>query len=517
MFHAALCEIDLSLGVKNPLSMTRLRRHSVSRGARLRDDRIAEQAATIAAQAAMIAKLAAQVEALLARVTKLEEQARRSSRNSSQPPSSDGPGAPPARTKVPTGRKPGAQEGHDKHERPLIPSDKVNKRVELRPKRCRACSAALSGDDPSPRRHQVFELPRIEPIVEEYVLHSLDCACGVRTTATLPAGVPTGAFGPSVVAMAATLMGVYRLSKRAVPELMRDVFGLSISLGAVVGCQRIASAALAAPLEEARAFVVEQPVKYADETSWREARGKAWLWTVVTATVTVFMIHRRRTAEAAHAILGRARGVLVSDRHGAYNWWPGTKHQFCWAHLVRDFVKISERRSDSERIGKALLAETTRMFEWWHRVRDGTLARATLCVYMRSVRGRVEALLTEAPPCPISRLPGRAPSSSSVPTHSGPSSTSRESSRRTTSPNALFGMACSVAKPVTAPIPKRAVASSNAFCPCMRLSASSSATSSTSCTTPAAPRCTALTRRPSSPHSRTTSPHHAVLKSPRRA
>ena len=41
---------------------------------------------------------------------------------------------------------------------------------------------------------------------------------------------------------------VYRLSKRAVPELMRDVFGLGISVGAVVGCQRIASAALAAPV-----------------------------------------------------------------------------------------------------------------------------------------------------------------------------------------------------------------------------------------------------------------------------
>ena len=365
-----------------------------------RDDRIAEQAATIAEQAATIAKLTAQVELLLARVAKLEEQARRSSRNSSQPPSSDGPGAPPARTKVPSGRKPGAQEGHDRHERPLVPADKVNKRVVLRPTRCRGCRAALVGDDPSPRRHQVFELPRIEPIVEEYVLHSLGCPCGVRTTATLPAGVPTGAFGPSVVAMAATLMGVYRLSKRAVPELMRDVFGLSISVGAVVGCQRIASAALAAPVEQATAFVAEQPVKYADETSWREARGKAWLWTVVTANVTVFMIHRRRTAEAARAILGAARGVLVSDRHGAYNWWEDVMHQFCWAHLIRDFIKITERRSDSERIGKALLAETARMFEWWHRVRDGTLARSSFRVYMRSVQSRVEALLTEGAAVP---------------------------------------------------------------------------------------------------------------------
>ena len=365
-----------------------------------RDDRIADLERQVSERDATIAKLMAQVDALIARVTKLEEQARRSSRNSSQPPSSDGPGTPPARTKIPSGRKPGAQEGHDKHDRPLVPSDKVNKRVVLRPKNCRGCRAALVGDDPCPRRHQVFELPRIEPIVEEYVLHSLDCPCGVRTTASLPAGVPTGAFGPSVVAMAATMMGAYRLSKRAVPELMRDIFGLSISVGAVVGCQRIASAALAAPVEEARAFVVEQPVKYADETGWREARGTAWLWTVVTATVTVFMIHRRRTAEAARAILGRARGVLVSDRHGAYNWWPGTRHQFCWAHLIRDFVKISERRSDSERIGNALLAETARMFEWWHRVRDGTLARATLRVYMRSVQSRIEALLTEGAAVP---------------------------------------------------------------------------------------------------------------------
>jgi transposase len=365
-----------------------------------RDDRIAEQAVTIAQQAATISKLTAQVEALLSRVTKLEEQARRSSRNSSQPPSSDGPGTPPVRAKVPSGRKPGAQAGHDKHDRPLVPPDKVNKRVVLRPTRCRGCSAALFGEDPSPRRHQVFELPRIEPIVEEYVLHSLDCACGVRTTATLPGGVPTGAFGPSVVAMAATLMGVYRLSKRTVPELMRDVFGLSISVGAVVGCQRIASQALAAPVEEAKAFVVEQPVRYADETSWREARRKAWLWTVVTASVTVFMIHTRRTAEAARVILVRSHGVLVSDRHGAYNWWPDAKHQFCWAHLIRDFVKISERGWDSERIGKALLAETTRMYAWWHRVRDGTLSRSTFRVYMRLVQCRVEALLAEGAAAP---------------------------------------------------------------------------------------------------------------------
>ncbi len=353
-----------------------------------RDDRIAELEAEVV-------DLKAQMKAALDRIAKLEEKLRRSSRNSSQPPSRDGPAAPPPRTKAPSGRSPGGQEGHEKHERPRVPADKVDKRNVLVPTRCRACHAALRGKDPSPRRHQVFDLPPVTPIVTEWELHSLECACGVRTSATLPAGVPTGAFGASVVARVATLMGVYRLSKRAVPELMQDLFGLSMSVGAVVGCQQIASEALAAPYDEARAFVAEQPVKHADETGWREARKKAWLWTVVTATVTVFMIHARRNAQAARAILGPEHGVLVSDRFGAYNGWTVATHQFCWAHLVRDFVKISEREGASASIGESLLEESKRMFAWWTRVRDGTLSRSTFRVYMRSVQRRVHAILAE--------------------------------------------------------------------------------------------------------------------------
>jgi transposase len=45
--------------------------------------------------------------------------------------------------------------------------------------------------------HQVAELPRIEPIVEEYRLHRLTCPdCGATTCGALPPGVPNGRFGP---------------------------------------------------------------------------------------------------------------------------------------------------------------------------------------------------------------------------------------------------------------------------------------------------------------------------------
>jgi len=365
-----------------------------------RDDRIEEQARRIEEQARQIAVLIAQVNTLTAKVADLEEKLRKSSRNSSKPPSSDGPKSPPRAPKTSTGRKPGGQEGHDKHDRPLVPSEKVNKRVVLRPKRCRGCGHGLVGEDQSPHRHQVFELPRVEPIVTEYELHSLECNCGVTTRAELPPDVPTGAFGPSVNATVAVLMGVYRLSKRAVPELMRDLFGLMMSVGAVIGCQQAASAALEAPVEEAKAAVVAAPIKYADETGWREARRRAFLWTVVTAKLTVFMVHARRNADAARALLGEALGVLVSDRHGAYNWWSTLMHQFCWSHLKRDFQAITERGHRSAEIGAALLQDVDRMFAWWHRVRDGTLKRATFRVYMRDLQRRVEDLLAEGAACP---------------------------------------------------------------------------------------------------------------------
>jgi transposase len=345
------------------------------------------------------AALLIQVGKLIARVAELEAKLRKSSRNSSKPPSSDGPQVPPRPKQAPTGRSPGGQPGHERHQRPLVPADKIDKRVVLKPRRCCACGDHLAGTDASPHRHQVFELPQVQPIVTEYEQHTLTCTCGVTTRAELPEGVPTGAFGPSVTAVVALLMGVYRLSKRAVPDLMQDLFGLSMSDGAASNLQQKASDALEAPVEEAKLAIVLEPVKYADETGWREARRRAWLWVVVTAHLTVFMVHARRNADAARALLGNATGVLVTDRHGAYGWWSSTLRQFCWAHLIRDFTAIAERGGESKRIGDAVLDEAKRMFTWWHRVRDGTLSRSTFQAYMRDVRRRVESLLGEGSVC----------------------------------------------------------------------------------------------------------------------
>jgi transposase len=356
-----------------------------------RDELIADLRRQLAERDVIIAELRAELAAL-------KEAFAKSSRNSSKPPSSDGPGAKARPKKSRSGRKPGGQPGHKRHERVLVPPEKVHEVVPCIPKQCDGCAGLLHGQDPEPHRHQVFELPPVEPIVTEYQQHALSCdLCGHRTVGKLPEGVSTRAFGPTVDAVVAVLMGVYRLTKRQVPELMRDLFGLQMSVGAVIGCQEAASAAIAETVEDAGTYVKEQPVKHADETGWREGvgRSRAWLWTVVTTHVVVFMIHARRNAEAAKELLGTWRGILVTDRHGAYHWWPNCRRQFCWAHLKRDIQAIVEREDESGRIGKGMLDEVERMFTWWHRVRDGTLARSSFRVYMRTVQKRFEGLLAE--------------------------------------------------------------------------------------------------------------------------
>src|SRR3954464_10672450 len=119
--------------------------------------------------------------------------------------------------------------------------------------------------------------------------------CGKRTRADLPAGVPRRPFGARLTAVTALLSGRYRLSRREVRQLLRDLWEVRVSLGAVVRQEQVQSAALAPVVEEARAAVPQAPVVNLDETGWRQEQRRAWLWTVVTAELTVFRIDRRRS------------------------------------------------------------------------------------------------------------------------------------------------------------------------------------------------------------------------------
>lgn len=363
------------------------------------------------AQAAILAL----VEKLEQRISDLEQQAaqltarlNQNSRNSSRPPSSDGPAVKRSPPRQPSGRKRGAQPGHKRHERSLVPLDQVHEVIICKPEECRRCGAALTGDDPRPRRHQVVELPPIQPQVTEYQLHSLPCHhCGISTSAPLPDGVATGSFGPRFQSLLAMCSGLYRMSKRTIENICSDVFGVSISTGEICALERATAKALDQPVAEARAYVQQQPINM-DETGWRENRQRGWLWVAVTTWVSVFFIRLSRGAKVAQEIVGDCyRQVLTSDRLSSYNWIPLRLRQICWAHLMRDFQAMIDRGGAGAPIGHLLLGHAQCLISWWHRVRDGTLARSTFQDYvMRWLRPAFCADLQAGADCACARTAG---------------------------------------------------------------------------------------------------------------
>jgi transposase len=374
-----------------------------------RDRRIAELEAQVAALLAQLTAAQAMIAKLTARVQELEARLNQNSANSSRPPSADLSGTRPMQPQRPRRRKRGGQPGHRGHRRELLPPERVSATHDLKPRRCRHCGERLHGTDAHPLRHQVIDLPRVLATAVEYRLHALQCPhCRVQTRAELPAGVPEGHFGPRLQAFIAVCAGAYRLSHRMIEQLVADIFGVELCLGTVAKQEQQASAALAAPVEEAAAHVPTQPVVHADETSWREAKRKAWLWVVLTANVAVFLIRRSRGAVVAKELLGTLfRGALVSDRWSGYNWLPAGRRQLCWAHLGRQFLGFADYGRGARTLSKSLLKQVRQMFLWWFRVRDGTLSRSTFQRYMRPVEREVLRLLKQGQRRGVPKVAGR--------------------------------------------------------------------------------------------------------------
>ncbi len=273
--------------------------------------------------------------------------------------------------------------------------DAVDEVVVLKPVQCTSCSALFSGDDPTPWRHQVIELPPIKPVVTAYQWHQLVCpACGAVTRAAWPAGVPSGTYGPRVHATVALCPGAYRLSKRLTRQRMDEVCGVPMRVGTISPLEQATTAAVATPVEAARTYVHTQAVAHLDETSWRQGGKHAWLWVAVTSGVTVFWVRLSRGGPVARALLGETfAGIVVTDRSSAYKWYPVRWRQLCWAHVRRDVEAMRDRGGQSQELGEALLAQAHQMCTWWHRVREGTVQRSTFRASMSPLRREVERLL----------------------------------------------------------------------------------------------------------------------------
>jgi transposase len=314
------------------------------------------------------AELREQNAALTARVEELEREANRSSRNSSAPPSSDPPKTRAERRREAREklkrmskqqRKAGGQPGHEGKHRALVGPERVDRHTEHLPEGC-GCGHSFDGTETrvgDPVIHQQWELPPVRPLVFQYDLIRLRCpCCGRPRLADLPAGVSWSPFAPRLEAHIATLAGVYRLSRRQVRDVIVEMFGVPISLGAVDAVIMRMSAVLKDPWEQLRASIQQAEQVHADETGWRLKGAYQCLWVASTALAACYRIDAHRSQQAAKELLGEEfGGFVISDRYVGYHWLDVLQQQLCWAHAIRQLVALSERQGAPGKLGRKLL------------------------------------------------------------------------------------------------------------------------------------------------------------------
>ena len=187
-----------------------------------------------------------QYEELKAENALLREQVKQNSQNSSKPPSQDLSKGFKAKEKKPKGKR-GAQFGHEGHEQKLYPVEQCQQVEDYDPERCIECGAALIGSDPEPYRVQQVEIPPIVPIVHEHRFHALTCGCcGTATRAWDEAILNESRYGERVVAHVGVLSGQYRQSHQMVQELLRELFGVELSVGSINQLRQESSQSVAA-------------------------------------------------------------------------------------------------------------------------------------------------------------------------------------------------------------------------------------------------------------------------------
>ncbi len=374
---------------------------------------VARKDADLAALQARIAELEASAAKQAALIEQLIERAGQNSRNSHLPPSSDGPGAAKKRDKKSKGkRNRGGQKGRRGARRELIDPALVDQVVDLYPECCAGCAARLLAQpDADALRYQQIDLDLVGGRgrqITEWRRHELECPrCGARTRATYdPAVIPSALFGPTLCGVVVMFTGAYKMSRRDVSRVLRELFGILMSVGSVSNIEARASVALVRAAEEAQRAVDSADVKHADGTTWLRAGITMSLWTLAGKMATVFRIFADGKRDTIRSLFGELFGILVSDRAKVFDFWSMALRQVCWAHLLRKFIAFSERDGPAGAFGRELVESTTLVFEYWHAFLEGELTRAELEVWMRPVQRHVEALLERAVAAAIPRLSG---------------------------------------------------------------------------------------------------------------
>jgi transposase len=286
-----------------------------------------------------------------ARIAELEARLGKNSRNSSKPPSSDGPGKPALKSlRGKSGRRPGGQAGHRGQTlcQVAVP-DRRRRHVRFR---CQGCGEGLAGaPEVGLERRQVFDIPAVRVRVTEHQLIKRRCGCGTVTCGDAPVGVDAPVrYGPNVAAIVIYLYVGQFLSKERTAKALAELFGIPISGGTVAAMTARAAAELGTKggfAEQVRGRLTEAQVAHFDETGMRVQNKLRWVHSASTGKYVLITVHDKRGVEAMNAagVLPAFTGVAVHDGWAPYDTYDKATHARCNAHVLRELQAVIDHHN----------------------------------------------------------------------------------------------------------------------------------------------------------------------------
>jgi len=347
------------------------------------------------AQAAAIERLSAKAAALESELAQLRARLDR------PPKTPDNSSIPPSQGRKKTiafVKSRGKTKAHPGAHRPLHPNPTHRRDVLARV--CGGCGADVSGSPQEPCEvYDRIEIPPLAPEITRVTLHGGKCrCCAKRFKAEAPAGLEPGSpFGPNLRAFVIYLRFTQGVAFARLSRLMRDLFGLDISEGALVNILSAARQRFAAASAAIRAKLLSGSVICSDETGLRVGKRSWWLWVFHHGQNAFFLTHPRRSKEAVEQFLGDVRpDAWVSDRYGAQAGWAKNDQQACLAHLLRDTQYVIDQ-------GEGVFAPALRHFIGMacdEAERRDKWNDATLTLHRRRLEAELDRVLALTPAHP---------------------------------------------------------------------------------------------------------------------
>lgn len=304
--------------------------------------------------------------------------AKKNSRNSSKPPSSDIV-KPPGKSKTKgksrsKTRRTGAQKGHPKHERANFPPEEIDHRIDYRLDHCPVDpSHEMGAEDRVEHTTQQVELLEKPFRVTEHVQHQRWChGCGCFHSEPLPPEVvAAGLFGPRLTSLVTFLKGKLHCSYTGIQDLLSEAFNLKVSRGYLAKLLQKARRAFEVPYTQLLEALPLQTKLNIDETGHKENAKRLWTWCFRASTFAFFRI-ANRSAQTLMDVLGtQFKGVLGCDCYGAYRKYArecGVLLQFCMAHLIREIKYLCEYPDPHvQKYGNNMLKALKGLFHTLHR------------------------------------------------------------------------------------------------------------------------------------------------------